>query len=68
VPPCWGFVPPKSALCRRAPRGSFANGLHQGKQQGTEPADRSHRPRIKPLQPQLNLGEGSFAKGWHQDR
>jgi hypothetical protein len=32
VPSRSGFVPPSSALCRRAPRGSFANGLHQGKQ------------------------------------
>jgi hypothetical protein len=32
VPPCSGFVPPSSVLCRRAPRGSFANGLHQSKQ------------------------------------
>ena len=32
MPSCSGFVPPSSALCRRSPRRSFANGLHQGKQ------------------------------------
>jgi len=32
VPSCPGLVPLGSGPCRRSPRGSFANRLHQGKQ------------------------------------